>query len=234
MSGTEYIYFLLDKSSYEEDFKCYAKDNIRMLFSKKYLDENNIENNKIFLFDEIKSVYLDFKKNTKSFGNFKTYKAKNTTENDLFDSYEASYSNSNVKTEIQYVLTIEKEEQIVEAIKDILWYLGNVPSTSKKILNHINILDHDGFPRNISSEDYIWTNKYFKIALNNKDLNLGKINDKDKSIWLYSNPTNKRTGYFYKGKLLTLSELSNMHGVDRKTIFKRLKKMSIEKAILPK
>jgi transcriptional regulator of acetoin/glycerol metabolism len=53
----------------------------------------------------------------------------------------------------------------------------------------------------------------------------------NKKVYLYSNPSNKRIGYFYDGKLWSVKELSIKTGINENTLYSRLAKYDIYKAI---
>lgn len=134
---------------------------------------------------------------------------------------------------LSFHIEVKDKSDYVFAFKEILWKLGNIPSTAKNILQHIIKVDNNGNFSGISKEDYAFTNFVFQKAINDFDLKLIKQkNSQGKFIYLYKNPTDKRQGFYYLGKLLSLKELSSINNVPVVTIKKRiLRGMSISKAI---
>lgn len=123
------------------------------------------------------------------------------------------------------LVIVEKDSDFIAAIKEVLWQLKNIPSTSKKILMHIAKIDSNGIYKLISEEDYPITNKAFSLASFNGLLSCSKVPIKNgKTAYLYKNPTDKRKGFYYKGNLLSLKELSQINNVPIITIQSRLKK----------
>jgi hypothetical protein len=105
--------------------------------------------------------------------------------------------------------------------------------TQKNILHHIVKVSNNGNIEPISEKDYPVTNIEFQKAVSDFELKLEKEKVPGKWVFLYSNPTNKRQGFYYNGKLLSLKELSNIDGVPVITIQKRIAKgMPIHKAII--
>ena len=136
--------------------------------------------------------------------------------------------------DISEILVVVKDDSdYINAIKEVLWQLNNTPSTAKKILMHIGKLNSEGQIVNITKEDYPITNKAFSFACWNELLKLEKIPGKNgKTVYLYKNPTDKRKGFYYEGKLLSLNQLSQINNVPIVTIRKRLDRgMKIEFAI---
>jgi hypothetical protein len=123
------------------------------------------------------------------------------------------------------LVVVEKDSDYISAIKEVLWQLKNTPSTSKKILMHIAKIDSNGIYKLISEQDYSVTNKAFSLASFNGLLDcLRQPIINGKSVYLYKNPTDKRKGFYYKGNLLSLKELSKINNVPIVTIQSRLKK----------
>ena len=131
-------------------------------------------------------------------------------------------------------IEVRDKSDYIYAFKEILWKLGNVPSTSKNILQHIVKVDYSGNFTSVSDEDYAYTNLVFQKAISDMDLKLIKQKTNNgKLIYLYKNPTDKRQGFYYLGRLLTLNELSKINNVPVVTIKKRIAKgMGISRAII--
>lgn len=127
-------------------------------------------------------------------------------------------------------LTIQNYNELIDAMRCILWSLGNNPSTVKKIFQHIFIF-RDGERINIPEEDYHITNKIISDASYDDIFYVQKTHISGKQVWLYNNPSNKRLGYFYNGKIRSIESLSKYYDIPRTTIQSRLKKMSIDKAL---
>lgn len=157
----------------------------------------------------------------------------------LFSSYQKKSSDIVFKEENEYpdlnnvFVVVEDEIDYINAIKEVLWQLNNVPSTAKKILMHIAKINTDGHLELISEKDYPVTNKIFSISCFNDLLKCEKtISKNGKTVYLYKNPTDKRKGFYYKGKLLSLNQLSLINNVPVITIQKRLSRgMKLENAI---
>lgn len=150
----------------------------------------------------------------------------------LFINFENDNKNISALKEENYfpdlsnvLVVIEKDSDFIPAIKEVLWQLKNTPSTSKKILMHIARIDSNGIYKLISEQDYPVTNQAFSLASFNGSLDCSKQPIRDgKSAYLYKNPTDKRKGFYYKGNLLSLKELSEINNVPIVTIQSRLKK----------
>jgi hypothetical protein len=132
------------------------------------------------------------------------------------------------------LVVVEKETDYLAAIKEVLWQFKNTPSTAKKILMHIAKIDSNGVYSLVCEKDYQITNKTFSLSSFNRLLICTKIKTENGSnVYLYKNPTDKRQGFYYKGNLLSLKELSNINNVPIVTIQSRIKRgIKIEDAIL--
>lgn len=128
-------------------------------------------------------------------------------------------------------VVIEKESDYLSAIKEVLWKLDNNPSNFLKIISHIAKKDNNDDIHHLQEQDYPIILNVLNKAVFNCDLVLDKTK-KYRKIALYKNPTNKRKGYFYKGNLLSLKELSEINGTKIVTIQRRLSKgLKAEQAI---
>ncbi len=130
----------------------------------------------------------------------------------------------------EFILEIESFDELVPAIKCILWNLDNEPTSIRNIFNRIRVF-REGSYQEIIKEDYETTNKIVSLATKSKELVLEKHQISDKSVFLYRNPSNKRNGYFYDGKLVSLENLCKLSGLGSTTLYMRLKKMSVKEAL---
>jgi hypothetical protein len=132
-----------------------------------------------------------------------------------------------------YILEIETFHELVPAIKCILWNLDNEPTSIRNIFNRIKVCK-DGAYKDISKEDYEVTNKLVSNASKDKELVLEKQQISGKIVFLYRNPSNKRNGYFFDGKLVSLENLAKLSEINSTTLYMRLKKMSAKEALQKK
>ena len=127
-------------------------------------------------------------------------------------------------------ITIENMEfDLIPAMKCTLWSLGNKPSTTHDIYKHLVYKEKrlSEFTREEHIEfgtDKVRICNEFFVDSSSKD-RFGK------TLYLYSNPTDKRQGYFWKGHMYTLKELNELTGVLPVTIHRRFDKMSMESAL---
>ena len=132
---------------------------------------------------------------------------------------------------------VEKPNDYIAAIKDVLWKMDNKPSTTATILKNIFVSKNETLVPYMETvtDKYKFINTVFKLAISKGDLDLYIQKSKTgKDVYLYKNKTDKRYGYYYKGKLYSLKELSAMSGVGITTIQKRLaKNPDVENAIRP-
>lgn len=134
------------------------------------------------------------------------------------------------------ILTIKDYSELIAAIKCILWSLDNEPKTQKDLLTHIMIYAENNVILPlldfIEGKDYTEINNAFNMAISTDLLHLHKVKNRNqKTVYLYYNPTDKRQGYFYKGELWKLKDLSEINNVKIGTIQRRFQKMSIENSI---
>jgi hypothetical protein len=133
------------------------------------------------------------------------------------------------------ILTINDYSELISAIKCLLWSFDNTPKTSKDLLSHIMIHMENGIILplldSIEGNEYTESNNAFNMAISMDLLHLHKIRNKNGWVFLYYNPTDKRQGYFYKGQLWKLKDLSEINNVKMGTIQRRFQKMSIENSI---
>jgi hypothetical protein len=231
----------LNTGRWKEDFINYVFSNYQDLFK----DVEPYEDKYKFRLD---GVYEGFKhRDTKDkFGNSKTvtYKKENTlkVEKNFDDSLGFISESFDIDIDIQkkktIVVLVENPSQLISAIKCVLWSLDNNPKTVKDILQYLMKVDDSG---NIvpyldglkTQDDYAEVNNQINKSIIDGFLWLQKIKGKNgKTVFLYCNPTDKRLGYFYKGKLWKLKELSEINGVKIGTIQRRFQTMTIEQSIL--
>jgi hypothetical protein len=133
------------------------------------------------------------------------------------------------------VLSIDNYSELIPAIKCILWSLDNEPKTKKDLLSNVMIRTENNvylpLLDTITEEDYTEVNNAFNMAISTDLLHFQKFKRNYKWVYLYYNPTDKRQGYFYKGQLFKLKDLSEINNVKMGTIQRRFQKMSIENAI---
>jgi hypothetical protein len=134
------------------------------------------------------------------------------------------------------VLSIDNYSELIPAIKCILWSLDNKPKTTIDLLSHIMIRTEKGvilpLLDTIEGNNYTESNNALNMAISTDLLHTHRFKNKNgKWVFLYYNPTNKRQGYFYKGELWKLKDLSEINNVKMGTIQRRFQKMSIENAI---
>ena len=190
----------------DNDFIRYVCNNHMQLFDDQILQTNNKE-----IKTYINDLFIKYR-NPKTFNNQKN------EESNFVDLKNA-------------FAIVEKEDDYLNAIKEVLWQLGNIPSTSKKILTHIVKVDNNGIFQHINELDYPAINNVLNNAIFTSELVLEKVK-LDKNVYLYKNTTNKRKGFYYKGNLLSLKELSEINNVPVVTIKKRLAKgMNLIRAI---
>ena len=182
----------------DNDFIRYVCNNHMQLFDDQILQTNNKE-----IKTYINDLFIKYR-NPKTFNNQKN------EESNFVDLKNA-------------FAIVEKEDDYLNAIKEVLWQLGNIPSTSKKILTHIVKVDNNGIFQHINELDYPAINNVLNNAIFTSELVLEKVK-LDKNVYLYKNTTNKRKGFYYKGNLLSLKELSEINNVPVVTIKKRLAK----------
>lgn len=208
-------------------------------FIYRVLDEKNINDPE---FAEWCVVNFDYLKKDCSYSvskfseNVETYLL-NFLNKDILRAEDLVKTNINMNYQENYTLIVSSVSDYLPAIKDVLWNLKNKPSTGKFIMDHIyKEIDGELIKYyDTVTDGYSFINNVFKYAVHRRELILQKIKGKNgKEVWLYSNPTDKRYGYYYKGKLYSLKELSAMSGVGITTIQKRLaKNKNVENAIRP-
>lgn len=210
------------------------KNGMNMKF-RNHIEVKFYENPKEFLLDneqlkikinKIFTYFNDPKNIETKENNFKKQYAKKTDETEI-----------NIENKKSIILTIANYSELILAIKCILWSLDNKPSTTKKLLDHIMIINDQGdavpILETITNDDYSLSNTEFRNAVSKGLLNLNKIKNVNNTlVYLYSNPTNKRQGYFYKGQLCKLKDLSLINGTKPGTIQRRFQNYSIEQSIL--
>lgn len=216
----------LNKQEYRSnnDFVNYITTNSETLFSKGMFNAGQSR-----IKSEIDFLYLKFTNPEKYVNGIEV---SNFYESLPFIDFE-----NNIKTDESSITPISLEinsvNDYIPAFKEILWHFSNIPMTQKNILRHIVKVSNNGSFEHISTKDYPVTNVQFQKAINDFLLKLTKEKINGKWVYLYSNPTNKRQGFYYQGKLLSLKELSSINNVPVITIKKRLSKgMPVHKAII--
>jgi hypothetical protein len=155
------------------------------------------------------------------------YQEKKTTFQKLdFENYEKVET----KGTKQIGVVINSFDELIDAMKCVLWSLENEPSTIIKIFQHILVMKNNKRCP-ITQEDYEITNEIIEEAVWNSNLYLQKKVINRKTIWFYSNPSDKRFGYFLEGKLRTLRQIEKYYDIPRATLHNRLKKMNIDQAV---
>jgi hypothetical protein len=248
----DYISFL--KKNYEECFPPkYFKNMFTIKFrfdSLKFHFENGmnplmVEEDEKWL-SEIGYSILD---NFIDFGNYNlstgTYVNQYHNEEDLVYVQESSDKNIDIVIEDNtnttkitisktpkrdYIIEIDSFDELIPAMKCILWNLDNEPTSVRNIFNRIKVLKN-GTYEDILREDYELTNKLVSNASKDKQLVLEKQQISGKLVFLYRNPSNKRNGYFFDGKLVSLENLAKLIDINSTTLYMRLKKMSAKEAL---
>lgn len=209
----EFLFKLLDeKNINDQDFAKWCLGNIDLLKKDCNYSISRFQ-------DNIETYYLNF------------------LNKDILRTEDLVKTKTDTDYPEDFTLIVSSVNDYLPAIKDILWNLKNKPSTGKFIMDHVyKEIDGELIKYyDTVTDGYSFINNVFKYAVHRKELILQKIKGKNgKEVWLYSNPTNKRYGYYYKGKLYSLKELSAMSGVNITTIQKRLaKNKNVENAIRP-
>jgi hypothetical protein len=128
-------------------------------------------------------------------------------------------------------LLVSSYDQVPLAMKCILWSLKNEPQTTYSLYSNIQFIEN-GSKRKFSTEEYKnILNPIIEQAVKDNVLMLKKVPKDGKNVFLYYNPSNKRIGYFFDGKLYSVPELSLLTGVNENTLYYRLAKYNIYKAI---
>ena len=135
---------------------------------------------------------------------------------------------NNLKKDLDII--INNFDELIPAMKCLLWTMNNQAQTIKKLFSHIYILENDN-KRAIQTGDYEITNELIKQATKQRLIHLEKTSTEGKNVFLYKNPSNKRQGYFYEGKLRSLDDLVIISGIGRSTLSMRLRKMNTLKAL---
>ena len=136
---------------------------------------------------------------------------------------------SNPKKDL--LLLVKSYQEVPIAMKCILWSLRNEPQTTYSLYSNIEFIDGVS-KRKFNSDEYKnILNPIIDQAVKDKILDLKILSKDNKKVYLYSNPSNKRIGYFYDGKLWSVKELSIKTGINENTLYSRLVKYDIYKAI---
>jgi hypothetical protein len=215
-------------------FKTYILDKI---------DNNDLNLDELKLRYKIEGYYLGFIKPDKYLvdGTLIEKKQEVKTIDEKIPS-SLGFLEDPIKVEIEIIktksnfLTILNYSELIPAIKCILWSLDNKPKTTIDLLSHIMIRTEKGvilpLLDTIEGNNYTESNNALNMAISTDLLHTHRFKNKNgKWVFLYYNPTNKRQGYFYKGELWKLKDLSEINNVKMGTIQRRFQKMSIENAI---
>lgn len=240
-----YVRGLLMNEKYTVKFKDYLEKNFKELFSGVDGKECNL---KIRL-DGVFHGYSNLLTHDK-FGDplsgvesviFKAEKPCYQKEQEPRILNRSSYNTSELVRKKTVIAVVESEDDLIPAIKCILWSNNNNLKTVKDLLTSVMKKDNSGnfipyleWVELISKGDkldYSEINNQINKAVSENELYLTKFRNNGKTVYLYSNPTDKRKGYYYKGKLWKLKELSLINGVKEGTIQKRFQTMSIEQSI---
>lgn len=129
-----------------------------------------------------------------------------------------------------YEKIINSYDELIPAMKCLLWSMNNKPHTNLSLYKYIKFNDN-GTIRSFNQDDYQYLNPIIRSAPSQGLLDLEKRLLNDKQVWFYTNPSKTREGWFYEGKLRSFRDLENMTGISRSTLHKRLTKMSLKDAI---
>jgi hypothetical protein len=125
---------------------------------------------------------------------------------------------------------INSYDELIPAMQCLLWSMNNEPNTNLTLYKYIKFNDN-GDIRSLNQNDYQYLNPIIRSAPSLGLLSLEKILVNDKEVWLYSNPSKYRNGWFFDGKLRHLRELEMLTGISKSTLYKRLSTMSLKNAI---
>jgi hypothetical protein len=152
---------------------------------------------------------------------------KQSLEKPVFENYEKITPNGSKSI----CVIINSFDELIDAMKCVLWSLENEPSTAIKIFQHILIVRNNK-KVSFTQEDYeLYTNDLIREATRIGKLYVQKERIKGKVVYFYTNPTKKRMGYFLDGKLRTLRQIEKFYDIPFTTLYSRLKKMSIDQAV---
>lgn len=128
-------------------------------------------------------------------------------------------------------LLVNSYQEVPLAMKCILWSLDNEPSTTGQLYSYIELIEN-GSKRKFTKEEYQnILNPIIDQAVKDKVLMLKKVPKDGKNLYLYYNASNKRTGYFFDGKLYSVPEISLKTGINENTLYYRLSRYDIYKAV---
>jgi hypothetical protein len=221
----------LNKQEYKsnKEFVNYIVSNVDTLFTKSMINAGEIR-----IKYEINELYSKFT-NPENYNDENKFQnvVSNVDESLPFVNFEETKINMQESSILPILIEVKLINDYISAFKEILWHFGNKPMTQKNILRHIVKVSNSGISEPISVKDYPVTNIQFQKAISDYQLKLTKEKINGKLVFLYSNPTNKRQGFYYHGNLLSLKELSNINGVPVITIQKRIAKgMPVSKAVI--
>ena len=243
-----YIESLMSSDKYDVRFKQYLRNNFNDLFEGVPFKEipMKIRLDGIFHGYRNKDTHDKFgnplnKQETVQYKS-NSNKIKNTDDTIGF-LCEPSFDNKDVEKKKTVVAVVKNPSDLIPAIKCILWSKNNELKTIKDLLTFVIKEDENGTfmpylewvgKTSSSGEEngFIEINNEINKAIAECSLWLQKIKGRNgKLVYLYCNPTNKRQGYYYQGKLWKLKELSLINGVKEGTIQRRFQTLNIEQSI---
>jgi hypothetical protein len=108
---------------------------------------------------------------------------------------------------------INSYDELIPAMKCLLWSMNNEPNTNLTLYKYIKFNDN-GNIRSLNQNDYQYLNPIIRSAPSLGLLSLEKRLVNDKEVWLYTNPSKLREGWFYKGKLRSFRDLIELSEED--------------------
>ena len=129
-----------------------------------------------------------------------------------------------------YEKIINSYDELIPAMKCLLWSMNNKPHTNLSLYKYIKYNDN-GTIRSFNQDDYQYLNPIIRSAPSQGLLDLEKRLLNDKQVWFYTNPSKTREGWFYEGKLRHLTELETLTGISKSALYNRLSIMSLKNAI---
>jgi hypothetical protein len=152
---------------------------------------------------------------------------KQTLEKPVFENNEKIIANGSKSI----CVIINSFDELIDAMKCVLWSLENEPSTAIKIFQHLLIVKNNK-KVSFTQEDYEqYTNDLIREATRTGQLYVQKERINGKTVYFYTNPTKRRMGHFLDGKLRTLRQIEKFYDIPFTTLHSRLKKMSIDQAV---
>jgi len=108
---------------------------------------------------------------------------------------------------------INSYDELIPAMQCLLWSMNNEPNTNLTLYKYIKFNDN-GNIRSLNQNDYQYLNPIIRSAPSLGLLSLEKRLVNDKEVWLYTNPSKLREGWFYKGKLRSFRDLIELSEED--------------------